>query len=378
MKPFYLNALLRATVFALVGIFTPIYLYGIGGMGWVIGYYLVTRVTTLLCAIPVSHVIEQIGFRRSIGISVVLLLICYISLLGVGKGEWMWVMSAVAGGLNIPFYWIARSSAVSQDSQKEHVGVQMGWISGLEQLAGMLAPLAAGLMIERWGYVALYGLAIVLLGFSVLHLWALPPHTHRNGATWSGFGRWVSNRRYFHNAIGIGARAVDDYGLNVLWPVVIVGLGAKTGVVGGIFTLSAMVALGVKMTMGQVFDRLHSRRDMSDEWIYGISAIVGSMMWLVRMMVKSVGMVVGVDMVGAIFGTTYSSWYLAYEQLGGKRMGSMAYWVYGEMMYSILAIGLFGAVWVGWRIGVWEQVVMVMASLWVLVSIVMARESNMR
>ena len=47
-------------------------------------------------------------------------------------------------------------------------------------------------------------------------------------------------------------------------------------------------------------------------------------------------------------------------------------------MYSIMTIGLFTAVGVGVGLGVWKEVFMILASFWVLISIVMARESNLK
>lgn len=226
--------------------------------------------------------------------------------------------------------------------------------------------------------MALYSLALVVLMVSVVPLWGMPPHVHKNGATWRGFGQWLTNRRYFHNGVGIGARAVDDYSQSMLWPLTIFVLGIKTGVLGGIFTLVSVLALVGRVVMGRVFDKLHAKGDMSDEWVYGVSAIVNSMIWLGRIFVRSLGTIVGVDLVGAIFGTAYTSMYIDYEQLGGKRMGSMAYWVYGEMMYSIMALGLFGITGIGAYFGIWRETFMILASFWVLVSIVMARESNMK
>lgn len=378
MRPFYLNGMMRALVFALVGIFTPIFIFKLEGLGWVFGYYILLRIVTLGAAIPASKLIEKIGFRRSIVISVVFLAIMLSSLLLAEKNHlWIWG-AAIVAGLNIPFYWIARSSAISQDGVREKIGAQMGWMSSVEQLATMLGPLTAGLIVTYWGFEVLFGLALLILVVSVVPLWQLPHHTHKNGASWRGFWYWVTNKRYFHNAVGIGARAVDDYSISVLWPLAIFGIGVKTDLLGGVFSLVALVALGVRIMIGKLFDRLHARGDYSDEWMFGLGAGGSAILWLVRIVVRSIGAIVGTDLLGAVLGTMYSSLYVDYEMLGGKRMGSIAYWVYAEMMYSIMAIWLFGMVAVGWYLGIWREVFMILAAFWVLISIIMARESNLK
>lgn len=387
MRPFYLNGMLRSLVFALVSIFTPVFLYTLGlelwgemryGILMVAGYYVVTRIVTLLSVVPISWIVERIGFRKSIAVSLLILAVNLGSLLLANDYAGYVIVAAIAGGLNIPFYWVARSSAISQDSDRKRVGSQMGMMMTVEQITTMLGPLAAGLMIERWGFGALYSLALVVLMVSFIPLIHMPPHVHKNGASWRGFLLWMKNGRYTHIGVGMGARAVDDYSISVLWPLAIFIMGINMGVMGGIFTAVATVSLVTRMLAGRVFDRLRAKRDWSDEIVFSVSAVVNSIAWIIRLFVSSVGGILMLDMTGAVFGTIYSSFYIDYEQLGGERMGSIAYWVYGEMMYSIMTIILFGSVAVGAWYGIWREIFIMMASFWVLVSIVMARESNMR
>lgn len=387
MKPFYLNGMLRSLVYALVGIFTPVFLYKTGIFWWgemkygiilVATYYIVIRLTTFSFAISISHLIEKIGFRKSIAISLFFLTVNLGTLLFLNNNLWLLAISAVSAGLNIPFYWVARNSAISQDSDKKRIGAQMGSLTTIEQVTTLLGPLAAGLIIERWGFQYLYGLALIILLLSILPLLAMPPHVHRNGASMTGFFRWIRDGRYAHIGVGIGARAVDDYATNVLWPLLIFVIGIKTGMLGTIFSAVAIMALVVRIVSGKVFDKLRAKNDFSDELLYSLSAIANSIAWIARMFVGSITAILMLDLTGAIFGTIYSSFYVNYEQLGGARMGSIAYWVYGEMMYSIMTIGLFTAVAISAGYGVWREVFSVLAAFWVLVSIVMARESNMK
>lgn len=387
MRPFYINGMLRSLVFALVGIFTPVFLYKLGLEFWgemrygilmVCGYFVVIRLVTLLSVVPISWVIERIGFRKSIAVSLLILAVNLGSLLFADTYPSLVFLSAIAGGLNIPFYWVARSSAISQDGDRKRVGSQMGMMTTVEQITTLLGPLVAGLLIERWGFGALYGLALVILVVSFIPLIHMPPHVHKNGASWRGFLLWMRNGRYTHIGVGMGARAVDDYSISILWPLAIFVMGINTGVMGGIFTATAVVSLLTRMLSGKVFDRLRAKHDLSDEIVFSVSAVVNSMAWIIRLFVSSVGSILLLDMTGAVFGTVYSSFYIDYEQLGGERMGSIAYWVYGEMMYSMMTIGLFVVVGIGAWYGIWREMFMIMASFWVLVSIVMARESNMK
>lgn len=378
MRPYYLNGMLRSLVFALVGIFTPVYIYQLLGLWPVLGYYALLRLTTLVTVLPIARIIERIGFRRSIAVSIIFLAGSLAGLLGATQDVRYLVVAAMLSGINVGFYWVARNSAVAQDSQARRVGSQMGIMTSVEAGATVLGPLTAGLVIERWGFPALYTLAIVILVISVIPLWGMHAHVHRNGASWRGFWRWVGSRGYFHNAVGIAGRAVDEYAIAVLWPLAVYLLNIRVGVVGGIFSTVAIVGLAVRLVTGIIFDRLRVRRDWSDEWLYGLSVTGSSILWLMRLGVSSVGAVLGVDLAGAIFGTTYSSLAVDYQQLGGKRMGSIAYWVYGEMVASAAILVWLGVVAVGAWVGAWREVILITASLWVLISITLARESNMK
>ena len=387
IKAFYVNGMLRSLVIAVVGIFTPVFVYRLGlmqygeiryGVMTVAIYYLITRLTTLIGVIPVSNLIEKIGFRKSILISIFLLAANLALLIAAENNFWLLIIGGISSGINIPFYWLARNSAISQDGDKRHVGSQMGWMTTFEQIAAMLGPLSAGLIIEKWGFATLYILSLLILIVSVVPLFVMPPHVHKNGATLRGFWYFVTNRRYFHNGVGIGARAVDDYSINVLWPLSIFVMGIKVGVIGGIFSLVSLAALLTRLVVSRVFDKLHARRDWSDEIIFALSAIGSAVLWPIRLFLTGVSSILAVDLVGAVFGTAYSNIYINYEQLGGMRMGNIAYWVYGEMMYSLMTIFLMGMVVVAAYFSVWREVVFLSASFWLLISTVMARESNMR
>ncbi|MFH2085329.1 MAG: MFS transporter [bacterium] len=387
MHALYLNGMMRSMVFALIGIFTPVFVYlemvkG-GYASWqavagVAAFYLITRLVVLLTAIPASHYIEKVGFRRSILVSAVFLA-AYLFTLKMAPGNlWLLLLAPVLGGLNIPTYWIARGSIISQDGNKREVGSQMGRLLVVEQVSAMTGPLLAGLIIEKWGFPQLYSLAAVVLMLSVVPLWYMPGHSHRNGASWKGFGDWIRNRRYFHQAVGVASRAVDDYAIAIIWPLAIYLMGWHVSSVGGLFSAVSVISILVRYILSKWFDVWLKRRDWSDELVFGAAQVGTSVIWTVRVFITSVRAVLTVDLLGAVFGALYGGMYLDYVQLGGMRMGSIAYWVYTEMIYSIATIFVASAMMVGAWFGIWKELVLAMASLWALLGMVQARESNMR
>lgn len=387
LQAFYVNALLRSLVMALSQIFIPVFIYQTGveisgsrdtGLLTVAAYYIVLRLTTLASSITLSKMIERMGFRRSMAASVVLM-IGELGLLTLASQEaWLIWPAAIVTGIGSPLYWIARHSALSQDTPRPTIGKTIAWLSTMERISALVGPLAAGLIIERSGFPALFGLAIAIAGISVLPLWQLPRHTHRNGVSLKGFGYWLSDKRYTHQVIGNVGNIMYGYGIGIIWPLTMYVMGIKLATLGAIFSGVAVVTLGFKMAWGWLFDKLHRRRDWADEIIYGISALGTAAMWMIRLFVGTVTSIFVVDSIGEIFQTGYQNFQEDYVYLGGKRMGSIAFWVYREMVYSVAAIGLMVVMAIGIKFGVWKELTFLTISLWILASTVIAKESNLK
>lgn len=387
MRAFYLNTALRSLVFALIGIFTPVYLYRQGaevfggnsaGLIIVALFYIIVRLTTLSLAIPVSKTIERLGFRRSILVSAILLALHIVSLyLADGRHE-MWLLpAAILIGVETLFYWISRMSAISIDSSIDAIGKQVGILTILERASYILGPFAGGIIIEIWGFRVLYSVSFFLLIASIVPIFMMGHHVHRNGVSLKGFWLWTRDRRFFHQAVATVGRAGDDYAGGVVWPLVVSLMGAGLAVVGTVWSIMSVASLLMRYISGVLFDRLSRKGGSEDEKFFGFTAIMNSVTWVLRVFVASVSQVLLVELSFGLLGTAYRNISDDYIYLGGKRMSEIAYFTYREMAYSIASVVLLGLMIVGVFFGVWKEIVFITASFWVLLSAVQARESNM-
>ncbi len=383
---FYANGLLRAFVLALITIFVPVFVYERATATYgsvtialliVALYFFVQRLVTLIVDVPVSHIIEKIGFRRSVGISVIFLMAHLSALIAMRTNfAYIWV-ATMCLSLNLPFYWIARDSALSQDAASQKMGRAMAGIAVLEKIAALAGPFVAGMIILRWGFGTLFIIALVLLAVSAVPLMWMPHHTHKNGVSFTGFWLWVTGRRYFHQAVSQAGAAMEDYGLGVFWPLSLFIIGFNAGTLGAVFSGVAIVSVAVQYVSGIVFDRLRRRGHEMDEVVFGFATVGTALVWLVRLFISTVFQVVAVDSFGQLFQTVYYGFQSDYAHLGGKRMGSIAFWVYLQMTYSIVALFAFGLMAVGVYFGVWKELLFLSTAWWVLVSVVQARETNL-
>lgn len=387
IRAFYLNTILLSMVLALVGVFTPVFIYRQGvdlygtsasGLVLVALFYIVVRLVIMATAIPISRIIEKIGFRMSVLVSVFFLAFHLIALYFTDNHHAYWLLpAAIFVGINVPLYWISRMSTISIDSKGDKIGQQVGTLMLLEKASYILGPFAGGLIIEIWGFKTLYLVSFLLLSTSVVPVFMMGHHVHRNGVSLKGLWYWVKDRRFFHQAVATVGRANDDYAGGIVWPVVVSLMGSGLAVVGSIFSVLGVVSLIMRYVSGVVFDRLHRRGGREDEAMFGIAAIVNSATWIARMFVGNVSQVLLVDSTMGSFGTVYRNVSDDYTYLGGKRMSEIAYFTYREIVYSVASIAMLGVMIIGVYFGVWKELVFITASFWVLVSTVQARESNM-
>jgi len=387
VQAFYLNALMRSMMFALIGIFTPIFVYRtmlpiLGDSRYAIGavaaYYLLMRAVTAIIVMPISKVIEKFGFRRSVIVSCGFLAI-YLVALVMASNNWGWlVVAAIAIGINIPLYWVSRSSVLSQDSSRIKLGRQLGTLSVIEKLAAVMGPLAGGFIIEIWGFKALYIFALIVMGVSIWPLISMPHHTHKNGVSWRGYHDWLHNRRFSHQAIGTVGKCMNDYSASIIWPLVAMLIGLKMEILGGVFSLVAVVGVLIRWGSGVVFDFLHRKGGKEDETMFAIASIGQAVSWIARIFVQTLGGVLLVDLSAVLFGTTYENISDDYTVMGGKRMHEIAYYTYRELTYSLITILFMGIMIVGAILNIWRELLFLTASLWMVVGIVQARESNIR
>jgi MFS family permease len=375
---FYANGLLRSLYSAMTSIFIPLFLYSLTSSLWaVIFYYIAQRIVVIIALFPISKMIEKIGFRHSIMVSVLFLVgntIC----LYLAKDNFNFVYLAVLfEGLQVPIYWVSRDSALSQDIGGKEMGKSMGYLTVLENIASLLGPFVGGVIVATAGYKALFVFATLILVLSLIPLWNMPSHTHKNGVSLKGFWYFLTNGRYLHQAVGNFGAAMNDYGTRVIWPLILLFQGIKDEKLGAIYSMVAVVAIAMQYVTGPWFDRLRARHNYDDEGVYGFATVGVSIMWVARYFAHGIAQILPLDIFRQLFGSVQANFFADYLHLGGKRMGSIAFWVYMEIIYSMGAILMFSVMGLGIYLGIWKELVIGTIALWSLASIVMARESNL-
>jgi len=163
-REIYMSMLLRSLAISLIGIFIPVYLVT---LGFSIRIALVFLAVTYFCYLVFSPVAAEIAHRRGLKSTIVIspfITIVYIALLySVRNYPYLLFPTAIVGGFASMLYWIPINSHFATNTDSKHVGEEAGYFHVAGRPAGIIGPLAGGLIITFLGFSMLYVVSIVLL-----------------------------------------------------------------------------------------------------------------------------------------------------------------------------------------------------------------------
>ena len=148
-----INYLLVRLASAMVSGFGVIYLYNLGvdfrsGLLWILAFYIGQRLVVAGSLHRLATIVQKIGYRKLMLVSVVLMAskLWFLSISSVTN--WGYLVGAfIVGGLSLAGYTIVFHGMFLDDNDDEKIGEQMGMITTLGRMAGIIAPFFAGLLV---------------------------------------------------------------------------------------------------------------------------------------------------------------------------------------------------------------------------------------
>jgi MFS family permease len=147
LSEIYASQFLRSLAVSLIGIFVPIYLYGIG--------YSLQDIAVLfflwfLFRIPLAYINAKVigifGPKHGIALSVVLHIVYLTFVLSADNLYWpIWII-ALAGSAANGLYLMAFNVDFSKIKHTEHGGKELGYLQIFERIGAVIGPLAGGLI----------------------------------------------------------------------------------------------------------------------------------------------------------------------------------------------------------------------------------------
>lgn len=343
--------------------YQPLFLFSIGpsllpfiknsftaGMVMIGLFYLLMRLSVLLCAIPVGNTIARIGFGRSMVVGN-LLYALYAAMLSLGGGSiWMILLAALVGGLELHFFWTAYHSLLSRNMHKTHVGADLSLMQVLVNITALLSPAIGGLVIVMLGYQELFSVGILLALVSVIASFFLDSEPEKDVVSLSELRSWFSKGDFLRESVSFVGKYFGDATL-VVWPLYVLLVLGSPDKVGFLYTSSLFLALMVSYIFGSFVDGTSSRRPLY------ISGGLLSILWIVRTTVLGVWSIAVVDTIDRLVANVHSLYFDRQWMLGGKGGQALSFFSYREVVTSvgalffwsifILLFLVFGVAWKG-------------------------------
>ncbi|HZX49556.1 MAG TPA: hypothetical protein VFE94_00190, partial [Candidatus Paceibacterota bacterium] len=267
---------------ALIGIFIPIYLLGLGKPLAEVMLFLIVHNIVLfgaaLCAVFVSN---KVGLVRTLWIrfGFLFLYLFLLYLLQTETGFPIYLV-AVVGGIEAAFYWIPLNILFTRYAETKAMAKQMSKFFVLPEAAGLFAPLIGGFIAVSLGFPALFVFAFIVNIAAVGFLQNLHKEKTNFEFSLSRFKRiWQRNKTYFVSEFFDN---IPEEVVGIIFPIVAyLSLLSVTdiGVIGTLISLGMMIFTLLIGNFADRFDKIKMLR-------LGAALFIAT--WLVAFFMESV------------------------------------------------------------------------------------------
>jgi len=164
MSKIYIFQAIMTFIKSSIGIFVPIYLFSLGYSIISVFFYVIGISITYLLLIPFSvRLINKIGFKNSIFLSLPIYFLHILSLNYVDVSYFYFILASFSFGLYMAIFWPAMHSEIAVNGSAKHRGSQMGTLQILTTMFATISPLVGGYILERLGYPTLLIFSFIFL-----------------------------------------------------------------------------------------------------------------------------------------------------------------------------------------------------------------------
>ncbi len=381
----YWNSFIRSVSSGMLGIFVPVYvflqaknMFGTwqSGVMWMLGYVVCQRVVVIGVSLKVGKLIERLGFRRSVLVATVLDICLYGLLIGARQIWWLVLIAGAISGLGLLFYWLPRMAMMAEDGEKKAFGHQVSVLMLIERGAEILGPFVGGVVIVQLGFGILFGIAIVLLSLSSIPLFFMAHHRHGDGVGLRELMEFVKEKEHRGDMAAFFGRGMDDTIMTWMWPIFMFLVIADFERMGGVASLTSVLAIVATFIAGKTFDRFRAAEGLKDEKVFWTAGVVTGITRLIRSLMVSITGILAIEAIDKTVAPFYWVPFDGYLYTAAKRFSPVAYFVFREIVYSLGRLTAVGIVVVVINSVVAWQLIMGVSAIGVFLSLMMSKESN--
>lgn len=278
----YSGRMIQLAATGIIGLFLPIFFFiKFGKISYVILYFLAGYLAYALILPWGAKVLNKIGLRRSLRVSLVFDALFYVTLFFIDKNFYTVIFfSFIFLTLSRLTFWLPYHVDFAKFTNYRNRGREIGLLGATKAILDVLMPILAGTLIGVFGYNSVFLIAIILLLSSYIPFAALPRTKEKY--SWSYQTTWkrfisLKNRKMVLANMANGAE--NTVGI-VIWPIFIWQLlGGNYFAVGSISSLIVLATILLQLFSGKYTDEINKRKLI--HW----GSIFYAIGWLVKIFV---------------------------------------------------------------------------------------------
>ncbi|MBI1961221.1 MAG: MFS transporter [Candidatus Sungbacteria bacterium] len=294
VRELYLSVSIVDFAVAMVAIFEPIYLYQVGFSIERILYFYLAVYAGYLIFIPLgAKFARRFGYERAILLGSPFLAAYYLALFLIPQHPGFIGLAIAAFVAQKTFYWPGYLADFARFGKGSERAREISNLLLVAMAVSILGPVAGGLIISQWGFVALFAAATALIFASNLPLLATPERFTPVPFSYFGSFRrlfYRENRRNFFGFLGFGEELIGM----VVWPVFIYAIVSDFLELGSIVAASTLATTLALLFVGRMADGAAAER----RELVKIGSVFGAGVWLMRLMVRGAFGVFATDALG--------------------------------------------------------------------------------
>lgn len=279
---------------AMVVLFEPVYLYKLGySIQHILLYYIVVYGLYYFLVPIGGKIVARFGPSRSIAASSPMLIGYYVSLLLVPQATmWFWI-APVFFALQKMLYWPAYHADFILNSDQNERGKEFSGLWSLSTIVYIIGPILGGIIIQQSGFAVLFGLVMLLIIVSNIPLFIVGTTYH--GALSSYWKMLVQPFSKLHIRTTLSYFALgEELVLLVVWPIYLALTFSSYEKMGSAIAVATLITAIVTLYIGRLIDHNQPRKTLR------IGAWVTVVNWLLRPVMKTIGLVFVSDTAGRV------------------------------------------------------------------------------
>lgn len=344
VRELWASTLILDLAVSMVTIFEPVFLYvlfspyfSLSTTLMLIALFYLAIYIPYLFAVPLgAKFAKRFGYENSIAVASIFFILIYFSLFAARLWMPFIILAVVAYVAQKTFYWPAFHSNFARFSSLGEQGREISNLWALESGIYILGPLVGGVIINFFGFKALFTIVSILMLLSnIPMLLTKEIFEPKKFVYWSAFGNLFdrSNRRHFLAQLGYG----EEWIAMVIWPVFIyLAVQGFLGL-GFIAAASTFIATLVLLLVGRWADRSDKVR------VLRFGTVFYFFSWLFKILARSAFAVTLVDVYSRVSKSTIALPITAmiYQRAqNGSVMGTICFFEMSLVIGKIIAIAI--------------------------------------